>query len=217
MTAGKVTSLADIVYEQVERDILQGVYQEGDVLTEMKLCEKLQVSRTPVREALRRLEQDDLIESRGKSIVVVGIPPEDLMDILEIRERLEGAATARCCQHITRAQLEELDEIITLEEFYVDRNLPEKILEADNRFHSAIYDACGSRIFEKQLEALNKRLQRHRQISISENRRARASVGEHRDIFRALSAGNAELADRLAVLHVQRVKASILSMAGGAS
>ena len=109
MATGKVTSLADIVYEQVERDILRGTYQQGDVLTELKLCEKLQVSRTPVREALRRLEQDDLIESRGKSIVVVGIPPEDLLDILEIRERLEGAATARCCRHITKEQLAELD------------------------------------------------------------------------------------------------------------
>ena len=58
MAEGKVTSLADIVYERVEEDILTGAYQRGDVLTELKLSEKLNVSRTPVREALRRLEQD---------------------------------------------------------------------------------------------------------------------------------------------------------------
>ena len=69
---GKPTSLADMVYERVELYILSGVYQRGDVLTEAKLSEGLQVSRTPVREALRRLEQDDLVESRGKSVVVVG-------------------------------------------------------------------------------------------------------------------------------------------------
>ena len=88
MMVNKVTSLADIVYEQVERDILGGVYRRGDTLTELRLSEQLKVSRTPVREALRRLEQDDLVESRGKSIVVVGITPEDLMDILEIRSRI---------------------------------------------------------------------------------------------------------------------------------
>ena len=130
MAITKVTSLADIVYEQVERDILSGIYQRGDILTELKLSERLKVSRTPVREALRRLEQDDLVESRGKSIVVVGITPDDLMDILDIRERLEGLATARCCAHVTRQQLQELDEIVTLQEFYVDRQMPDKILES---------------------------------------------------------------------------------------
>ena len=94
MTVNRVTSLADIVYEQVERDILSGVYQRGDTLTELRLSEQLKVSRTPVREALRRLEQDDLVESRGKSIVVVGITADDLMDILEMRSLLEGTATA---------------------------------------------------------------------------------------------------------------------------
>ena len=100
MAEGKVTSLADIVYERVEEDILTGAYQRGDVLTELKLSEKLNVSRTPVREALRRLEQDDLVESRGKTIVVVGVTHQDLLDMLEIRLRLEGLATAMCCQRI---------------------------------------------------------------------------------------------------------------------
>ena len=93
MTEGRVTSLADVVYEQVERDILTGVYQRGDVLTELKLSAQLQVSRTPVREALRRLEQDDLLESRGKGSVVLGISHQDLLDIWKIRMRLEGLAT----------------------------------------------------------------------------------------------------------------------------
>ena len=69
---GKPISLADMVYERVELDILSGVYQRGDTLAEVKLSQQLQVSRTPVREALRRLEQDDLVESRGKSVVEGG-------------------------------------------------------------------------------------------------------------------------------------------------
>ena len=213
MTINKVTSLADIVYEQVERDILGGVYRRGDTLTELRLSEQLKVSRTPVREALRRLEQDDLVESRGKSIVVVGITPEDLMDILEIRSRLEGLATAKCCQHITRQELEELDEIVTLQEFYVSRGMTDKILESDSRFHETIYAACGSRTFEKQLTALHKKLQRYRKMSVSVNTRAVASAGEHRDIFQALADGNAVLAEELAVRHVEMARANILNTA----
>ena len=215
MAMTKVTSLADIVYEQVERDILSGVYQRGDILTELKLSDKLKVSRTPVREALRRLEQDDLVESQGKSIVVVGITREDLMDILDIRERLEGLATARCCAHITRQQLQELDEIVTLQEFYVDRQMPDKILESDSRFHETIYAACGSRVFEKELVMPNKKLQRHRRQSVSINQRAQASAQEHQDIFRALAAGDARQAEDLAVRHVRLARENILNTVAG--
>ena len=213
MTVNKVTSLADIVYEQVERDILGGVYQRGDILTELRLSEQLKVSRTPVREALRRLEQDDLVESRGKSIVVVGITPEDLMDILEIRSRLEGIATAKCCRRITKEELSELDEIITLQEFYVSRGFTDKVLESDSRFHEAIYAACGSRPYDKQLTALHKKLQRYRKMSVAVNTRAVASAAEHRDIFQALAAGDAALAEELAVKHVEMARANILNTA----
>ena len=210
MTVGKVISLADIVYEQVERDIISGFYQRWDILTELKLSERLKVSRTPVREALRRLEQDDLVECRGKSIMVVGITTDDLMDLLELRERLEGLVTARCCRHITREQLAELDEIVTLQEFYVDRRLPDKIIEADSRFHQTIYACCGSRVFEKELTMLTKKLRRSRKLSVSSDPRAKASVGEHRAIFDALTAGDAALAEALAVRRVTYAGANIL-------
>ena len=206
MAEGKVTSLADIVYERVEEDILTGAYQRGDVLTELKLSEKLNVSRTPVREALRRLEQDDLVESRGKTIVVVGVTHQDLLDMLEIRLRLEGLATAMCCQRIGQKELVELDEIVTLQEFYVSRDLPDKILESDSRFHTAIYAACGSRVFDKQLTGLLKRLMRHRKLSVSDNQRAQKSTAEHRAIFNALAAGDAAQAEALATQHVERAR-----------
>lgn len=211
MEESKVTSLADIVYERVERDILSGAYQRGDALTELKLSEQLQVSRTLVREALRRLEQDDLVESRGKSIVVVGTTRRDLLDILEIRLRLEGLATAMCCRNITKDQLMALDENVTLQEFYVSRSLPDRVLEADSRFHAAIYAACGSRVFEKQLTGLMKRLMRHRRLSVSDNQRAQKSTAEHRAIFEALAAGDAVRAEAMAIRHVERARTNILA------
>ena len=91
----RTVTLADQVFERLESDIIQGVYPRGEVLTELKLVEQLNVSRTPIREALRRLEQEHLIADTGKGSVVLGITAEDLVDIMDIRCRIEGLATCR--------------------------------------------------------------------------------------------------------------------------
>ena len=89
MIEHKSVSLADQVFEHLETDILSGKYLRGDILTENRLCAELGVSRTPIREALRRLEQEHLIEESGKGSLVIGITEKDLEDIFLIRERLE--------------------------------------------------------------------------------------------------------------------------------
>ena len=88
----KTVSLADQVFEKLEQDIITGVYARGEILTELRLVEQLGVSRTPIREALRRLEQERLIRETGKGSLVLGITVEDLIDIMEIRQRIEGLA-----------------------------------------------------------------------------------------------------------------------------
>ena len=88
----KTTSLADQVFDRLENDILFGVYPRGTVLTELRLVEELGVSRTPIREALRRLEQERLIEDSAKGSIVLGVTREDLLDILDIRQNVEGLA-----------------------------------------------------------------------------------------------------------------------------
>ena len=88
----RTVTLADQVFERLESDIIQGVYPRGEVLTELKLVEQLNVSRTPIREALRRLEQEHLIADTGKGTVVLGITAEDLVDIMDIRCKIEGLA-----------------------------------------------------------------------------------------------------------------------------
>ena len=93
MKSFRTASLADQVFEKLEDDIVYGVYKRGELLTELKLAETLGVSRTPIREALRRLEQERLIEDSGKGSVVLGITKEDLMDIMDIRQRIEGLAS----------------------------------------------------------------------------------------------------------------------------
>ena len=92
--------------------------------------------------------------------------------------------------------------------------MTDKVLESDSRFHEAVYAACGSRTFEKQLTALHKKLQRYRKMSVAINTRAKASAAEHRDIFQALTAGNADLAEELAFRHVEKARENILKNAG---
>ena len=88
----KPISIADQVFEKLERDILSGKYPQGEILSELRLSGELGVSRTPIREALRRLEQERLIQDSGKGSVVLGITLEDLVDIMDIRLRCEGLA-----------------------------------------------------------------------------------------------------------------------------
>ena len=86
----RMISIADQVFEELERRILSGNYERGEVLTELRLSEELSVSRTPIREALKRLAQERIIELTSKGARVIGITREDIEDICEIRLRLEG-------------------------------------------------------------------------------------------------------------------------------
>ena len=100
MIEHKTISLADQVFEHLETDILSGKYQRGEILTESKLSSELGVSRTPIREALRRLEQEHIIEETAKGAVVLGITEKDVEDIFIIRRQLEviaaGLAAEKC-------------------------------------------------------------------------------------------------------------------------
>ena len=104
----KSTSLADQVFDRLENDIIQGIYPKGEILTELKLVEQLGVSRTPIREALRRLEQERLIEDAGKGSRVLGITESDLFDIMTIRERVEGVAAYYATKNMTPEGKKEL-------------------------------------------------------------------------------------------------------------
>ena len=142
----KTISLADQVFERLEKEILTGKYQRGTVLTEMGLCTDLGVSRTPVREALRRLEQEHIVEMSGKGIVVLGVTQEDLADIYAIRLRIEGMAAALAARNITPEEAEELKEAVDLQEFYMTKKDADHIKIMDSRFHELIYRFSGSAV-----------------------------------------------------------------------
>ena len=206
MAVCKTVSLADQVFEKLENDIVSGVYPRGEILTELKLVEQLGVSRTPIREALRRLEQERLIQESGKGSVVVGITTQDLIDIMEIRQRIEGLAAFYATKRITAEGLEELNRIHELQQFYYEKLDMERLREMDDRFHDAMYRWSGSTVLCDTLRPLHKKTQRYRKLSLGDQERLAISVQQHNDILQAIVSGDADLAQKLITEHIDTAK-----------
>lgn len=208
----KTATVADEVFFRIESDILDGPCKPGDLLTEMKLCEQLHVSRTPVREALTRLRQEELIADTPKGAVVVGISEKDLCDIYDIRMRVEGMAAALCAERISDADLQKLENTVALQMFYARRQQCEQLKELDGDFHRTVYDLCGNRTLSAILHDLHRKVQYFRRLSVQNPQRAYAAAEEHMAILGALQAHDPAKAEELTVAHIRHAKENILKM-----
>ncbi len=206
MIEHKNISLAEQVFERLETDILSGKYQQGEILTELKLVGDLGVSRTPIREALRRLEQEHIVEITPRGILVIGVSRKDLEDILSIRIRIEGLAAAEAAKNITDEQLEELRETVELQEFYVPKHDADRINGMDSKFHHLIYRFSGSTQLYDTLMPLHKKLHKYRKASVENEVRSEHSSQEHRAIFEAIAAHDAELAEQRMMAHITNAR-----------
>ncbi len=204
-------SLADQIFERLEKDILTGKYAYGEVLTETKLSEELGVSRTPVREALRRLGQEKLIKDTQKGTVVLGISKEDLVDIYAIRMPLEAMAVTRFIENMTEDTIKILRDIVDVQEFYGSRRDFSHISDKDSEFHEAIYHNCGSHILEETLIPLHRKVVKFRKASIEHTGRAEKSIEEHKEILKAIEVKDVNKAIELVTRHANNAKQSILS------
>ena len=210
MLEHKTISLAEQVFERLENEILSGKYQRGEILTEMKLVQDLGVSRTPIREALRRLEQEHIIEIKTKGIVILGVTRKDLEDIFNLRVRIEGMASYAATKNITKEELDELRETLELQEFYVQKGDAVHIKVMDSKFHQLIYRFSGSTVYYDALMPLHKKVKKYRKASVENEERAHQSAREHRSIYEAIASGDAELAEKYTVEHIQNAMDHIL-------
>lgn len=206
----RTTSLADQVFDKLENDIITGVYPRGEILTELKLVEQLGVSRTPIREALRRLEQERLIEESGKGSVVLGITEEDLEDIMNIREHIEALASYYATVNITPEGLKELEHIMDLQEFYFSKHDLEHMRQVDDKFHHLICQFSKRTVIKDTLVPLHRKTQRFRRNSIQNEQRLVSMVAEHRGIFNAIAAGDAKLAESLTAQHIRNARENMI-------
>ena len=210
MAEFKTVSLADQVFEKLENDIIVGAYPRGEVLTELKLVEQLGVSRTPIREALRRLEQERLIKDSGKGSVVLGITLEDLEDIMNIRQHVEGLAAYYAAQNASEESKNTLKHISELQDFYFEKRDIDSLQKMDDQFHDALYEMSQRTVLHDTLLPLHRKTMRYRKAAIKNEQRLENSVNEHREIIKAITDGNGELAQKLMSKHIENAKVHMI-------
>lgn len=203
-------SLADRVFERLERDIIAGVYPKGEVLTELRLVDELGVSRTPIREALRRLAGERLIEETPKGSIVLGITRRDLEDILNMRVRIEGLIAYYAAQNRTEEQLSEMRHTVELQEYYVSKRDIPHVVEMDSRFHEMLFTMADHPMLADALRPMHRKIMKFRRESVDILSRAERSVGEHRSLYEAIAAGACDRAESLMTHHVDNARQSIL-------
>ncbi len=206
---GKRT-LTDYVYNALRSDILSGTYPAGASLVETRIAEELDVSRTPVREALRRLELEELVRSTpNKGMVVLGVTPKDIDDIYAIRYLLEGQAARWAAERATPADMARLAENLESFAFYVQKGGHfEKLAQLDTDFHDALYSSCKSGVLYHILATLHGHSSSARLRSLQTPNRAARTLEEHTALLTAIAKGDAEAAERLAKAHITQANRS---------
>lgn len=204
-------SLRGRVFNKLREDILSGKYEEHEELKEVAIGEEMGVSRTPVREAFRQLELEGLIQIiPNKGAYVTGITQKDVKDIYMIRSLLEGLCARWATEHISKEQMEEMEENVYLAKFHAEKGHLEQLAELDNRFHDILYEACDSKMLEHQLKDFHQYVLRVRKKTLSNAKRGPKSNEEHELIMEAIKAGNADLAEQLANRHMINAYANMV-------
>lgn len=199
-------SLRGQVFQEIREDILKGKFKENEELREATLGKELGVSRTPVREALRQLELEGLVHIiPNKGAYVTGITEKDVHDIYMTRSMLEGLCARWAAEHISEVQIQEMEEVLLLTEYHLNRGNAEQLAELDGKFHEVLYDASQSRILRHILSDFHKYVQVARKRSVKKEDRAKKSLEEHREILNALRTGDADRAEELAHIHILNV------------
>lgn len=204
----KQVSLSGQIFEQLEKDILTGKLKRGEVFTETEIASMLGVSRTPVREAISRLEQENMIEETTKGIRIIGISTDDALCIYDIREKLEGMVARKAALNISDEELKEMKDSIEYHEFVVSKEDPQKAHECDDSFHEILYRASGSEVLYNTLIPLHKKIQKFRRLTVSDAGRAAQSQKEHVIIYEALKEHDPDKAEKAVTEHIANAKAN---------
>ncbi len=205
-------SLRAVVFDDLERAIIAGEYQAGDSLSELMLSEKYGVSRTPVREALRQLELEGLVRLiPNKGATVVGVSEKDIDDIYAVRIRIEGLAARLCAENATDEEIQALERLVDLQEFYLYKEKPEQLWQLDGEFHNTIFDASRNRPLKSMLSSFHSYISRARSNSMRSAERAAQSVEEHRGILSAIAAHDGDRAEQLMTAHIIAARSNISS------
>ena len=204
--------LRDVVFNTLRSAIITGKLSPGERLMEIKLADELGVSRTPVREALRKLEREGLvITTARKGAQVAPINERDLKEVLEVRKSLESLACQIASQKITPQQVEELKVMNGSIEKAIADNDTETITQLDIDFHEVIYQITENRRLIDILHQLKEHILRYRLQYIKDMKNKKNIVEEHKKIINALEGHNPKAARREIERHIELQEKYILN------
>lgn len=204
--------LRDVVFKALREAIITGELKPGERLMEIKLAKELGVSRTPVREAIRKLELEGLvIMTARKGAEVAPINEKDLMEVLEIRKNLEGLACELAADNATRANIKQFKELNALIEEAVNKEDIEEITKRDVDFHEAIYAITNNRRLIQMLHQLKEHIFRYRLEYIKDMKNKGAIVEEHNRIITAIEKNDTKNAKKEIEKHIETQERYILN------
>lgn len=207
--------LRDVVFKTLRQAILTGELKPGERLMEIHLANKLGVSRTPIREAIRQLELEGLvIMVPRKGAMVASITQKSMTDVLEVRLALEKLAVSLASERITEEQKQKLkDALLNFEEKTGSGDASE-IAKADVAFHDVIFEATGNMRLGQLVNNLAEQMYRYRFEYIKDESGHNRLLKEHRRIYDAIVSGNAEDATTEISIHIKNQEESIIRLIG---
>ncbi len=196
----------DKVYERLRQAIFKGVLKPGERLVERKLAERLGVSRTPVREAIRMLEYEKLVYHKPHvGAVVAEIKDSEVLEIYRIRAVLEGLAARMAAEKITPSRIEQLEVLYKLLEQYA-AEAPEKLDDVHRQFNDMIYKAADSPRLYNMITTLVDYVIRFAGVGYANPDRVKEANCEHRRLLEAIKLRDGDLAERVAREHIENSK-----------
>ena len=191
-------------YRALREAILTGRLEPGTRLVERKIARQLGVSRTPVREAIRKLELEGLVEHQPRrGVVVARMSTREAFEVYSIRAVLEGLAARLAAEHINLAQLRKLNEVVNAMERACESGDQEQLQELHQEFNEIIWTASESPRLHQMINNLVDYIVGFTKVGYSVPGRVRAATREHRELLEALGKGDGEKAERLARQHIE--------------
>lgn len=199
--------LRELVLEAIREAIINGSLKPRERLMEIQMAEELGVSRTPIREALRKLELEGFIVMvPRKGAYVADISIKDIADVFEIRASLEGLAAALAAERITDEELEFMERCLVVKAEAIAKADFDKLVDIDTKFHESIYKASRNERLWAIINNLREQIQRLRMTSLSVPGRMAQSLKEHRAIVEAIQSRDINLARQVAQEHIENAE-----------
>ncbi len=198
----EVKSSQKDAYKLVLEAIDVGTYKPGDRLVESDLAEQFGVSRTPIREALQRLETQSLLTRDGRSLIVASLDHNQLAELYVVRTELEGLAARLAAKHATPEEVRVLDDLVEEDQKFV--NEPDKLARANRRFHKQIHLASHNRYLVQQLDLVHRTMALMETTSLAVKGRGAAALEEHANIVSAIKSGNGDRANLAIKEHISK-------------